>query len=71
MKIIAVCKKDDIGLYHSFRKGIEYKVRNFNNILQILDDNEEYYYLNGERFDEYFYDKNELRKDKLEKLNNA
>ena len=68
--MIVVCKKDDIGLYHSFRKGVEYKSRGDefgDSYLQILDDKGEYYYFNNKRFNEYFYDKKEL---KLRSVNN-
>lgn len=75
MKIISICKKDYITTYFSFRKGLEYSGYNHDGYyITLLDDNNGPYYFNDNNFDEHFYTKKELRKEKLDalaKLNNA
>lgn len=64
MKVI--CKKDDIGLYYSFRKGVCY---NYNDITWfIIDDYGGEYFYTIKRFNKFFCKLNDIRKMKLKKI---
>lgn len=61
-----ICKKDDIGLYYSFRKGVCYNYNDINS--SIIDDYGVEYYYNTKRFNEFFCTLNDIRKMKLKKI---
>lgn len=61
-----ICKKDDNGLYYNFIKGkVYYYTEDY---LSIRDEYGNDFFYTSQRFKEFFYSENEMRKMKLKKI---